>query len=206
MPIESDDKPTTLPPSGPLARIYSALNTPIVVTVFGGLLVFLISVQVQSRYWIKQQQFLIDRARIDQNWLASRSAQQEIVKALGKRLAVTASLITAHKERDELKQHLDAVIRYDNAMEEWDEAREIIKFQMAAYFQDPEIQGKWDALQGDLEVLHQDIQDLEQFVPANPSKSQDAQADKCDGDIGKIETDINDLNKTMTAYAVRGGR
>jgi hypothetical protein len=187
-------------------RLYKAVNRPLFVTVVGGLLVFAISVQVQHNIWKKEAEFMLDRARIDRTWEAAHKAQEEMVKALGKRLAVTATLIAAHQNQVKHKQHVEDVKRYDNAFEEWDETSEVIRFQMAALFADPCIKAKWDALQDDLHALHEDIVDLEEYTPTKPSSEQDDQAQKCKDHITQIEAEIDKLSQLMTAYAASGAK
>jgi hypothetical protein len=187
------------------ARVYKTVNRPLFVTIVGGIVVFAVSVQVQHRYWQKENEYLVARARIDRTWEAVQKAQEEMVKALGKRLAVTATLIADHENQVKLKQHVDDVKRYDNALEEWDEASEVIRFQMTSLFANSSIQEKWEALQNDLHDLHLDIGDLEKYSPSKPSPAQDAQAEKCKEHVTRIEEKIDDLNKTMTAYASKGG-
>lgn len=188
-----------------LGRFYAQVNKPFGVTVIGGLIIFAVSVTVQNLYWWRQQQFLLDQARIERVWEGARTAEEETVKALGRRLAATASVIAAHENGYEFGQHLEAVKRYDTANEEWDEAEETIKFHLADYFPDQEIKKQWDLLTQDLHVSHEDIAYLEEhYKTTDRSRPHDDQIAKCWSEIAKVETDLEKLNRNMIQRAERG--
>lgn len=193
-------------PRSHVERLFDALNQPIVVTIVGGLLVFAVSNEIQNRYWLRQQSYLLDQARVDQTWAASRSAQEEIVRALGKRLAASASVISAHSLQYNLTQHRKTVDHYNEALEEWEVSNEIVKFQLAAYFDDQRILDQWKSVNFALEQLHSDISDLEEYVPADASTKQDDQISKCNQKIDEIDEQIKTLNRMMHQFAANGGK
>jgi hypothetical protein len=135
-----------------LARICRHLNSPLFVTLFGGVLVLLISTFVQDRYWVAQQDYLLRQSRRSHKIDAASTTQEEVIQAMGRRLTGIAVLIAAHEEHFQKKQYEEKRSEYEKSRDDWDNVEEVLKLKVGFYY-DAKVNKSWSDLRTDFLAL-----------------------------------------------------
>ena len=181
------------------ASVFKHANKPLPVTVIGGLIVLFVTNYVQDRYWLAQQRFLLDQARMNRMWEGSLAALDEIGKAVQKRLAASALLIDAYGNGFEYTQLLQSVKQYNQRIDEWDDARQTIKLRLATYFPDPKVGEQWQRLRDDIVELKEGVSQLSEV--ASRTSARESQVAICRKFLDKSDADADTLTQSMIAYA-----
>jgi len=179
------------------AKAFRHGNKPLPVTVIGGLIVLFVSNYVQGQYWLSQHRFLLSQARADRLWAGSLSAEDEIVKAVARRLTASAMLINAYENDFGETQLLQIVKQHNLMITEWDQSRVVMNLRIATYFTDKETGNQWQRLRDDIVALKEGVGQL--ALAAKPARA--SQTATCWQLLTKAEADADTLVRKMIQYA-----
>ena len=181
---------------------WGQLNQPVVVTVIGGLIVFLITSYIQNFYWRSQQKFL----RLQQRTEVAEGVVEELGKKVGELRAASASLIGAHEQQYEKKQLNEVIDRYNAAQKNWDESEGVLNLRIEIYFAESSQTNEASTrLSKSLDALDDDISELLRYPTANPGNAHMQSIKKCRDAIAGVDEALDGLQSLMIKE-VRAGR
>jgi len=183
-----------------IAKLYKRLNSPLSVTVLGGLAVLVISTRVQNQYWVSQQRFLNDQTIHAHKIEATILTEEEIVRAAGKRLTGAAILVGAHEGHFDDDQHDKSIGAYNLSRREWDDLEEVLKLRLSIYYPDEAIQKSWRGLLLNMDNLDKSVIGLDKFSPADKSANHSRATASAREAIRQIEEDLGHFSSQLTRY------
>ncbi len=170
------------------------LNQPVMVTVIGGLIVFLITSYIQNFYWRSQQKFL----RLQQRTEVAEGVVEELAKKVGELRAASASLVGAHEQRYERKQLNEVIDRYDTAQKDWDESEGVLNLRIEIYFaEDSRTNDASARLSKSLDALDDDVSELLRYTTADPGDAHKQSIKKCRDAIDDVDGALGSLQSQM---------
>jgi hypothetical protein len=173
-----------------------------VVTVVGGLMVFAISSYVQQKYAKSQQKFLLDQGKRTHKIDAASAAEDEIVRALSKRLTGIANVLGAFRANLASQQYRESIDYYVISKREWDNNQEVLEVKVSIYFPSTEIHKQWDGLVGELDDFENTVTEInEKFGAAtSPSRGMENAVAAADKDLEKATNDIRTFAQELNNF------
>jgi hypothetical protein len=144
-----------------LVRLFKLLNSPLLVTVAGGLFVFLISSYIQQRYAVSQNAIQVAQSRSVHRIDSASAAEEEIIRAVSKWFAGNANIAgayRAHVNKVQYRETMDYSIAADR---EWDNQKQILVIKISIYFPGDEMQRSWRHLVEELDDFDQAVTDID---------------------------------------------
>ena len=191
------------PGRGSMRRsFWDKLNQPVVVTVLGGLLVFLITSYIQNFYWRSQQKFL----RLQQKIEVADGVVEGLAKAVGEIRAASASIIGAHEQHYGKKQLDEVIERYNAAERGWDEGESALNLRIQIYFApNRQMDDASQRLSSDLDALDDAVADLLDYSTLDSGAAHKESIRKCRDAISKVDGALEQLQSLMVGE-VRASR
>ena len=183
--------------------LWGKLNQPVVVTILGGLLVFLITSYVQELYWRSQQRFLSLKQRIE----VAESVVESLARSVGKVRAASASIVGGYEQHYGKAQLNEAIEQYNTAEKDWDENEGALNLKIQIYFpENKDLDGASQQLSSSLDVLDDTVANLLRHSTVDTGGTSDEGAKKCRDAIAKVDASLERVESLMVKEAGALGR
>lgn len=175
-----------------LVRLFKLLNSPLLVTVAGGLFVFLISSYIQHRYAMSQGAIQAAQSRRVHRIDSASAAEEEIIQSVSKWFTGNANIAGAYRAHVNQAQYRETMDYSIAADREWDNLKPILAIKISIYFPGEETQRRWNHLVEELNDFNQTVTDIdERFNGVTKASPKLAEAlTVVDEKIRQIEIDL----------------
>ncbi|HMC30123.1 MAG TPA: hypothetical protein VKL99_04760 [Candidatus Angelobacter sp.] len=191
-------------PANLLLKFYKQINRPFWVTVVGGIIVLLITKQIDDRHWASQQRVLAAQAKLVQRLDSARKTQEQMAEEVGKVITSQALIIEAH-ERHFSKDDYNQIVDKHNLLKDgWDVAEDLLKLKMGLYYVSPDVRTQWNVVLTNLDRLDDKVFELQsKYLPTDRSPEHQKAIDSCKQYVIQIETGLHDLMSQMSVEISR---